>query len=191
MVEKKTTDKRTKIIETALSLFTNQGLQQTSMAQLSKESGVAVGTMYLNFKSKDDLIEGIFLYIQESYGNSIKLNDDELKLSFKDQFKLVTKKTYNYYVNNSSHFYFIDTHNYSPLISKEVREQGRRYYQQGVDIINKGVEDNIFKEIHPILVIRLVYNCIVALVQVRLNDEAEVTDDVIDITLEKIWKLLI
>ena len=185
-----TLDKRIQIIDTALSLFTNQGLQQTSMAQLSKESGVAVGTMYLNFKSKDDLIEGIFLYIQESYGNYIELDDAELQLPFKEQFKLVSMKTYNYYLNNPSHFYFIDTHNYSPLISKNVREQGRRYYQQGVDIIIKGVEENIFKDIHPIVVIRLVYNCIVALVQIRLNDEVEVTDSVLEDTLERIWKLL-
>lgn len=186
----KALNKRNQIIETALSLFTNQGLQQTSMSQLSKESGVAVGTMYLNFKSKDDLIEGLFLHIQESYGNFIKLNDEELELSFKEQFKLVTKKTYNYYVNHPSHFYFIDTHNYSPLISKEIREQGRLFYQQGVDIIIRGVEEKIFKNIHPVLVIRLVYNCIISLVQIKLNDEVEVTEDVIENTLERIWKLL-
>ncbi|MBP2619722.1 TetR/AcrR family transcriptional regulator, partial [Chryseobacterium jejuense] len=49
-------DKKTQIVKAALRLFSEQGLQQTSMAQLSKESGVAVGTMYLHFKSKDELV---------------------------------------------------------------------------------------------------------------------------------------
>ena len=137
MIEAKTIDKRTKIIETALDLFTNQGLQQTSMAQLSKESGVAVGTMYLHFKGKDALIEGIFLHIQQAFGKYIHLSSEEMKLDFNQRFKFLGRKVYRYYVENPSHFFFVDTHNYSPLISKEIRERGRSYYQQSIDMLNE------------------------------------------------------
>ena len=190
MITAETTDKRTRIIETALDLFTNQGLQQTSMAQLSKESGVAVGTMYLNFKSKDDLIEGIFLYIQEAFGKFVNLSDDEMKLSFKNRFNLVGKRAYMYYVQNPSHFFFVDTHNYSPLISKQVREKGRGYYQQSIDILNEGIETGVFNEIHTVLLIRWVYNGIIALVQLKLNDDIDVNDATVVAGMERIWKSL-
>lgn len=37
-------------------LVDQQGLDQVSMKQLAREAGISVGTIYLHFKSKDDLV---------------------------------------------------------------------------------------------------------------------------------------
>jgi len=182
------TDKRTKIIETAIELFVTQGLQQTSMAQLSQVSGVAVGTMYHHFKSKDVLIEAIFLYIQEDFGKSIELKGEDLDLPFEKRFELSFKKAFHYYPNHPNNFFFIDTHNYSPIIPRKVREEGRRFYQQSMDLLKEGVDSGTFIDIHPTLAIRWVYNSIVSLVQLKLNEDIEITDNMIDGTLKMTWK---
>ena len=181
-------DKRTQIIETAIDLFVTQGLQQTSMAQLSKVSEVAVGTIYHHFRSKDELIEGIFLFIQEDFGDSIRLSQEELSLSFRNQFNLVFKKAYSYYIHNPKYFFFVDTHNYSPIISNEVTKKGRKYYQQAISILDQGIERGIFKANHPVLVIRWVYNSVVSLVQLKLNDDIDVTERMVDDVIEMTWK---
>ena len=50
------TDKRGAIIEAARKLFTTEGYEATTMAQVAREAGVGVGTMYLYFKNKSDLL---------------------------------------------------------------------------------------------------------------------------------------
>jgi len=52
-------------------LYTENGLQNTSVDQITKKAGVAKGTFYLYFKNKEDFIEQI----------ALKLNIDILKES--------------------------------------------------------------------------------------------------------------
>jgi AcrR family transcriptional regulator len=49
-------DKRRAIIEAARHLFTTTGYESTTMAQVAGQAGVAVGTVYLYFKNKNDLL---------------------------------------------------------------------------------------------------------------------------------------
>jgi AcrR family transcriptional regulator len=49
-------DKRRAITEAAQHLFTTVGYETTTMAQIAKTAGVAVGTVYLYFKNKTDLL---------------------------------------------------------------------------------------------------------------------------------------
>ena len=49
-------DKRTAIFESTLALVREQGFHGTPMSQVAKKAGVAAGTLYLYFESKDHLI---------------------------------------------------------------------------------------------------------------------------------------
>ena len=57
-----TLDKRELIIEAATALFTRQGYEVTTIAQVAARAGVAVGTVYLYFGGKADLLYGVRTY---------------------------------------------------------------------------------------------------------------------------------
>ncbi|UBM60355.1 TetR/AcrR family transcriptional regulator [Marinilongibacter aquaticus] len=50
---------RSKIIETALKLFGNNGFASTSIATIAQEAGISKGLMYNYFESKEQLLEAI------------------------------------------------------------------------------------------------------------------------------------
>ena len=50
---------RAKLIETALDLFSRQGVDTTSIKDIAREAGVAQGLLYHYFASKDDLLWGV------------------------------------------------------------------------------------------------------------------------------------
>jgi TetR/AcrR family fatty acid metabolism transcriptional regulator len=52
-------DKRNALIEAACDLFTTVGYENTTIAQVAKRAGVAVGTVYLYFKNKSDLLAAV------------------------------------------------------------------------------------------------------------------------------------
>jgi AcrR family transcriptional regulator len=52
-------DKRQAIIEAARELFTSAGYETTTIAQVARRAGVAVGTVYLYFKNKSDLLVAV------------------------------------------------------------------------------------------------------------------------------------
>ena len=47
--------KRTSLLNTAFNLFTTKGVSKTSIAEISKNAGIAKGTFYLYFKDKYDI----------------------------------------------------------------------------------------------------------------------------------------
>jgi AcrR family transcriptional regulator len=52
------TDKRQKILEAARARFMHYGINKTTMQEIAADAGLAVGTLYLYFKNKDDLVVG-------------------------------------------------------------------------------------------------------------------------------------
>lgn len=55
----KKVDKRGAIIEAARTLFTTEGYESTTIADVAKKAGVAVGTVYLYFKNKPELLDAV------------------------------------------------------------------------------------------------------------------------------------
>src|SRR5688572_1509529 len=53
-------DKRARILESALRVFASKGFFGAKVSDVAEEAGVADGTIYLYFKSKDDLLICLF-----------------------------------------------------------------------------------------------------------------------------------
>lgn len=59
---KETNDKRMMILDAAGELFSKSGYHLTSMKDVADKAGIAVGTIYLYYKTKEDLLDGIYEY---------------------------------------------------------------------------------------------------------------------------------
>src|SRR3954452_23349709 len=53
-------EKRDAILRAAIDVFAARGFFNAQVADVAREAGVAAGTVYLYFKSKDDLLVSIF-----------------------------------------------------------------------------------------------------------------------------------
>ena len=53
-------DKREAILRAAIKVFAGKGYFNSKVADIAKEAGVADGTVYLYFKSKDDILHSFF-----------------------------------------------------------------------------------------------------------------------------------
>jgi AcrR family transcriptional regulator len=67
-------DKRQAIIEAARTRFRHYGIRKTAMQEIAEDMHVAVGTLYLYFKNKDELILGC----AEQFADAHKVFADEL-----------------------------------------------------------------------------------------------------------------
>ena len=53
-------DKRDAILKAATRVFAQNGFFQSQVADIARAAGVAAGTVYLYFRSKDDLLVSLF-----------------------------------------------------------------------------------------------------------------------------------
>jgi TetR/AcrR family fatty acid metabolism transcriptional regulator len=59
-LQPKANDKRARILEAAVKVFAERGFHTATVAEIARAAGVADGTIYLYFKSKDDLLLRLF-----------------------------------------------------------------------------------------------------------------------------------
>lgn len=76
----KAAQRREKIIEAARKLFIENGFHATGVAQIAKESGIAVGQLYRDFASKEDIIAAI-----AAQDTNEVLNSDDVERSVADR----------------------------------------------------------------------------------------------------------
>jgi AcrR family transcriptional regulator len=90
------TTKKDKILDCALLLFSQQGIESTSTAQISKEAGVAKGTLFHHFSNKAVLVDELFFTLKQALFGSLSssyegANDrsphDQLKRHWRDGMK--------------------------------------------------------------------------------------------------------
>jgi AcrR family transcriptional regulator len=65
-------DKRLAILYAARELFASQGYEETTIAQIAQAAGVAVGTVYLYFSGKHDILLDVCLVLNEQITSVIQ-----------------------------------------------------------------------------------------------------------------------
>jgi len=79
----KAEDKHKKILKAAIKVFAHNGFYSSKVSEIAKVAGVADGTIYLYFKSKDDILISLFEEemekIIENMKQAIDKEDDLLK----------------------------------------------------------------------------------------------------------------
>ncbi|MCX6130429.1 MAG: TetR/AcrR family transcriptional regulator [Proteobacteria bacterium] len=59
MSEPEKTEKQTRIMDAAQGLFSRYGLKKTSIEEIARDAGLGKGTVYLYFRSKDEIFEAV------------------------------------------------------------------------------------------------------------------------------------
>ncbi|MFS0862821.1 TetR/AcrR family transcriptional regulator [Fredinandcohnia sp. 179-A 10B2 NHS] len=80
---KKQTDKQQKIVETAIKMFAEKGYANTSTSEIAKIAGVAEGTIFRHYGTKDNLLLSVILpFIKEALPS---MADNVFKEVIKDE----------------------------------------------------------------------------------------------------------
>ncbi|SDW12280.1 transcriptional regulator, TetR family [Lutibacter oricola] len=99
-------DKRELLLEAATKLFVERGLHATPTSAISKEAGVSAGILFHYFKTKDDLIDKLYVSIKKEYTSYI-LHDLEKVNSDLGKLRLLWSNSWNWALDNSLKYKFL------------------------------------------------------------------------------------
>ena len=92
-------ERKKQILSVAKTLFSQKGYYQTQISDIQKEAGVARGTIYLYFKSKDNIFENILEEFQLQWSLVLKQHAPGEKGDL-DIFRFRIKKTLEFFAKN-------------------------------------------------------------------------------------------
>ncbi|ULO05722.1 TetR/AcrR family transcriptional regulator [Paenibacillus sp. 19GGS1-52] len=111
-------DKHTAILDAAHTLFGSSGFYETKMSDVAEQAGIAKGTVYLYFKSKEDLFMAVTRRDCEGYLQQLenKLQDHT---TFTDKLSVIAKHHIFYYYERKQHtkLFFLAPNNNPELVA--------------------------------------------------------------------------
>lgn len=155
-----------------MQLFAEQGVQSTPMSQIVAESGVATGTIYHHFKSKQEIIEALYLSFKKELGQ-LFTSAFHAKDSTQIQFENIWRAVFDFYVREPLKYRFSQQVQHSHYIDETVRQEGLSYYQAFCDFFEEGMEKGEFAQIELHLAMELIHNSICTVADLYLEEEIE------------------
>ncbi|RMG61165.1 MAG: TetR/AcrR family transcriptional regulator [Deltaproteobacteria bacterium] len=155
-------EKRERILQAALRVFSRKGFYKSRVSEIAKEAGVADGTIYLYFKNKDDLLISIF---EEKIDELIRILREKLEGVESPEEKM------RIFIEN--HLFLLQRNRaLAEMLQVELRQSNKfmkeyvpvkflEYLDLLAEIIEEGKRKGVFKEeINPTIARRIVFGAL-------------------------------
>ena len=145
-----TQERKFQILNAAEGVFTKKGLDVARMDDIAEETGLSKGTLYLYFKSKDDLIIAILDRIFEGVFKQMDARKDNL-LSATEAISQFTEEAIRDYKKMLRlmpvAYEFLALAFRNKTVQKALKQYFRHYMDMLVPIIQRGIDSGEFRQV--------------------------------------------
>ena len=175
-IKTKKKDKNNKyhlILEAAVKVFARQGFNQSTVAQIAQEAGVADGTIYLYFKNKDDILVQFFSYRTKQVFDLFRAEVNKADSSLNKLRNLIRRHLTEFQRDRDmAVVYQVETHQNSRLAESQIREMSKMYQDLVSEIIEAGQQEgNIRKDLYVSLVKRFILGAVDEVINTWLHSD--------------------
>jgi AcrR family transcriptional regulator len=184
-------DKRQEILNAALTLFVELGFHGTPTSKIAQAAGVANGTLFHYFKTKDELVVALYIEVKVQLANYIETLPSK-DLSYKARCKREITGALRWALQHQLEFRFIQQFLSSPYLSlldpKVIEQQA----QKSFNLIQEGLRTQVFKPLPLDYLYTLVSSHTYGLFQYLTTSPLSATeqDRLIDESFEMMWGMI-
>ncbi|AEM77592.1 TetR/AcrR family transcriptional regulator [Thermoanaerobacter wiegelii] len=180
-----------KIFKAAIKTFSKSGFYKTTMEEIAENAGVAKGTLYYHFKSKDDILdflidEGIKILKQEAIEEIGKLNNAVEKLR-----KIIFVQTNFLYRNHDFIIVLLSQIWGHGEVPRKFREKLYTYLELIENIIREGKEQKLIADCDEKIVAAAFFGMISSILALKVVEDSDekfnpqdITDSVFNFALK-------
>jgi AcrR family transcriptional regulator len=172
-----------------LELIAEHGFHHAPMAEIAEKAGVAAGTIYRYFESKDVLIselhreleDKIMAVLQEGYPSGRPL---------RERFLYLIRELLRYFITNPLHFRYMEQYFNSPYGISMHRDRllGKSGNQDILmDIFEQGIEQQVLKEFPKAVLFSLAFGPLISLMRDHILGFIILDDPLIKQITEACW----
>ena len=154
MARPKSEDKRIAILEAATSLFAERGLVAAPTSEISKRAGIAEGTLFTYFQTKDDLINALYREIKLELADAM-MSDFPRKKNVRTRLRHVWDCYVRWGTANPERRRVLAQLQVSGVLTRESRDAGGAPFVEMQKMIRDAIEQRFFRsDLPPELVSR-------------------------------------
>ena len=148
MARPRSEDKRNAILDAATHVFAERGLTAAPTSEISKQAGVAEGTLFTYFKTKDDLINALYREIKLELADAM-MSGFPRKQRVRTRLRHVWDGYVNWGIANPKQRKVLAQLQVSEVLTKESRDAGGAPFIEFQNMIRDAIEQRIFRNDLP------------------------------------------
>ena len=184
-------EKRRKILDAALKLFVEYGFHGTPTSKIAEEAGVANGTLFNKFKSKDDLIVALYVEIKTRMIQYVGENS-KLENSLKDTMKGYYLASLYWALDNKLEFRYVEQFKSSPFLSLIATDEVEKSIKPFCEMFDMGISEGIIKPLPVDYILTLINSHTYGLNQYLQKNQFSKAKQhqIISDTFELLWNMI-
>ena len=163
----KSSDKRDEIMKAALELIAEHGFHGAPMAMIAEKAGVAAGTIYRYFESKDVLITELHRELEKKISTTL-LEGYPVERPLRERFLYLIRELLRYFIAHPLHFRYMEQYFNSPYGISLHRDRllGKSGNQDIVmEIFREGSSQQILKDLPVVVLFSLAFGPLISLIR--------------------------
>lgn len=138
-------NKRAALLQAALTLFTEHGFHGTPTSKIAKEAGVATGTLFHYFGTKEELINQLYLGIKQDLGQRL-VEGVHNEPTLRSKIRKIWLNFVVWSLENSKKLLFFNQFSSSPYISNLTRDEATLQLRFLHNLIEEGQRQEVLKQ---------------------------------------------
>lgn len=184
-------DKREKLFQTALELFVSQGFNDTPTSKIAKEAGIATGTLFYFFPTKDELIIALYLRLKGQAAESINVALAEVK-STKEAIKIYYEESLKWSLRSPKEFLFLAQFSNSPYLKKIGADKISAQIAPVLQLFSLAIEEQQIADNDVNLLYALISNQVFGVNQYLSSNKftKKTQQNIIEDTFSMFWRMI-
>lgn len=179
--------RREHILNTARKLILERGLQATSMNLISREAGVAMGSIYALFPSKESLVNELYLESRDTLFKSI-ISPADSPEDPKEGFRCMFRQYIQTALNHPDIFLFVEQYHLSPLIQEAARIEPD--FRFGSRRLTELIREGVLRDMDILVIDAMLLGSINQILSIHFSSHLVLNDQIIDTALEACWRAI-
>ena len=187
MVRTISQEKREKYLTSALRLFVQKGIQNTTTAEIAVDAGTASGTLFLYFPTKQNLIDELLVKIAREYSDTIKLKLSPA-LSAREALFTIWSGSIRWLMDHIEAYQFQQQVRDTEMVTEAVNQETALYFGFYFEAIQKGLQEGSIKPYRADLIGGFLYQGIAAVMGlIIMEPDADIHWKLIEQGFEIFW----
>ncbi|GAB3531359.1 TetR/AcrR family transcriptional regulator [Pontibacter brevis] len=179
-------DKKKAILESTLELVKENGFHGTPMSMVAKEAGVAAGTIYHYFDSKERLICELYSYVKQQTIEAVQSGDNEA-LPYQERFFTFWMSLYNFYIRKPNVLRFFEQFVNSPYITKMAEARQDEFHKLMYRFFEVGIAQGCLRPVNPEILGVLTHGSIISTAKVYRHGKITLEEEELRQIIQILW----
>jgi len=184
-----TSNTRSAVMQGALEVIAERGFHDAPMAEIAAKAGVAAGTIYRYFESKDLLIADLYRELEEKIVTIFR-EGCFVEQPLRERFICLSRTLFRYFIANPLHFRYLEQYCNSPygISLREDRLLGKSGKSGAVtNIFEEGIEKQVLKDLPVPALFSLAFGPLICLIRDHVLGFIHLDDALINQVADICW----